>query len=95
MEGCPEKFIVEPVLGEYIPDVMFKDKGDKSICVEVQLTPISQKKMQRKINNFVKGYGVDHDAKILVIASDRPYKNLITPSGFKVIQIRVPQEIQY
>jgi hypothetical protein len=95
MEGCPDNFIVEPVLGDYIPDVMFKDKGGKSLCVEVQLTPISLKKMQHKINQFVKEYGRNHDSKILVIASDRPYKGLTTPSGFKVVQIRVPQEIQY
>jgi hypothetical protein len=95
MEGCPEKFIVEPVLGAYIPDVMFKDKAGKSICVEVQLTPISLKKMQRKVDQFVKEYGRNHDAKILVIASERPYKGLSIPSGFKVVQIRVPQEMRY
>jgi hypothetical protein len=95
MEGCPEKFLVEPVLGEYIPDVMFKDNGDKSICVEVQLTPISLKKMQKKVDGFVKEYGRSHDAKILVIASERPYKGLVVSQGFKLVQIRVPQEIQY
>jgi hypothetical protein len=95
MEGCPEKFIVEPVLGEYIPDVMFKDKGGKSLCVEVQLTPISLKKMQRKVDSFAREFGKSHDARILVIASERPYKGLVVSQGFKLVQIRVPQEIQY
>jgi hypothetical protein len=91
-EGKPEKFLIEPVFGKYEPDLFFKDKSNNSICVEIQLTPISLNKMQDKINRFVSEFGKEHDSKILVIASNEQYKIKI-PNGFKIIKKSVPKEI--
>jgi hypothetical protein len=91
-EGKPENFLIEPMLGSYSPDLFFKDKGNNSICVEIQLTPISQNKMQDKVNRFVTEFGKEHDSKILVICSDIQYK-IKTPNGFKIIRKSVPKEI--
>jgi phosphorylcholine metabolism protein LicD len=90
--GCPDKCIIEPIFGTYEPDLFFKDKNENSICVEIQLTPISHKKMQNKINQFVSEYEKEHDSKILVICSDYKYKKLTIPSGFKMIQKLTPKE---
>jgi hypothetical protein len=89
--GRPEKFIVEPLLGSYEPDVFFKDKNNNSICVEIQLTAISHKKMQKKIDSFVKEYGKEHDSKIFVICSDYRYKTNI-PKGFRLVCQGLPRE---
>jgi hypothetical protein len=93
-EGTPENFLIEPILGTYEPDIFFKDKNNNSICVEIQLTPISIKKMQTKINQFVSEYGKEHDAKIIVICSNKNY-NLKIPNGFKIIKQSVPKEILF
>jgi hypothetical protein len=90
--GRPENFIVEPSLGCYEPDVFFKDKSNKSICVEIQITPISHKKMQKKANDFVKEYNREHDSNIFVLASDYNYK-IELPKGFKLIRQGLPKEI--
>jgi hypothetical protein len=90
--GKPDKFLIEPVFGKYEPDLFFKDQSNNSICVEIQLTPISHKKMQDKINRFVSEYGKEHDSKILVIVSDYPYK-IKNPNGFKIIKQMVSKEI--
>jgi hypothetical protein len=93
--GCPDKCIIEPIFGTYQPDLFFKDKRENSICVEIQLTPISNKKMQTKINQFVSEYGKEHDSKILVLCSDYKYNKLNISSGFKLITKPIPKEIQF
>lgn len=90
--GCPERFLIEPIFGSYEPDIFFKDQNNNSICVEIQLTPISHKKMQTKINQFVSEYGKEHDSKVFVLCSDSSYKNLKIPNGFKMIKQCVPKE---
>jgi hypothetical protein len=90
--GRPKNFIVEPSLGSYEPDIFFKDKSDNSICVEIQITAISHKKMQTKVDAFIKEYGKEHDSKIFVICSDYHYKIKI-PNGFKLVRQRVPCEL--
>jgi len=89
--GMPENCLVEPQLGKYEPDLYFND-GSKNICVEIQLTPISCKKMQQKINNFVTEYGVSHDSQTIVICSDTDYKSLTIPKNFRLIKQKIPQE---
>jgi hypothetical protein len=91
-EGKPENFLIEPMLGSYSPDLFFKDKVNNSICVEIQLTPISQNKMQDKVNRFVAEYGKEHDSTTLVICSDVQYK-IKKANGFKIIRKSVPKEI--
>lgn len=71
--GCPDQCLIEPELGSYEPDLFYKDHFNRSVCVEVQLTRISLKKMQDKVNNFMKEEGKNHDARLLVICADRDY----------------------
>lgn len=93
--GCPEQFLPEPTLGEYRPDVYMKDSKGNSICVEIQLTPISTKRMQTKVEQFVEAFGTEHDAKVLLICSDNEYEKIIMPDGFHIARLSVPEEIYY
>jgi hypothetical protein len=93
-EGTPENFLIEPILGSYEPDVMFKDKSDNTVCVEIQLTPISLKKMETKINQFTKEFNKEHDSKIFVLCSDVDYK-IKNRKDFKIIKKCVPKEIDF
>lgn len=90
--GCPKKFIIEPKLGEYNPDVFMKDLKENSVCAEIQITPISTKKMQSKIDEFVSMYGKEHDAKIMLLVSNSVYDKVIIPNNFKLIRIPLPKE---
>lgn len=90
--NCPEKFLPEPTLGEYKPDVYFIDGKGKHVCVEIQLTPITKKKMQKKLDQFVSSHHQrKHDAYILLIVSDKEY-TLDCPQGFNVCHLPVPRE---
>ena len=91
-ESCPEYFAVEPLLGSYEPDVLYKDHFNRSVCVEIQLTKISNKRMQDKIDRFVKECGITHDSKLLVLVSDFNYKLTIDPR-FKLIRKPIPGEV--
>lgn len=90
--GCPPHFIIEPKFGEYNPDVYMKDRQGNAICVEVQLTPISTKKMQKKVEQFTTTSGKEHDAKIMLLVSDNEYPKLEILTPFKLIRIPVPKE---
>ena len=90
--GCPQVFVVEPQLGEYRPDVYMKDHQGNTACVEVQLTPISTKKMQQKIDQFTSTYGKEHDAPIMLIVSDNEYSKVKIPDGFYLYRIPIPLE---
>lgn len=92
---CPKNFIIEPKLGKYEPDILFKDGSGKTICVEIQLTKISLKRMQEKINDYVKEYEKEHDAEKIVICSENEYKGLVIPNKFKLIKMRLPHEPEY
>ena len=92
---CPANFIIEPILGSYEPDIFFRDKSGNSICVEIQLTPISLKKMQTKINQFVSEFEKNHDSRKFVICSNQNYNKLKIPNGFKIIKQSVPKEINF
>lgn len=91
--GCPENFVIEPILGSYEPDIFFRDKSNNHICVEIQLTPISHNKMQDKINRFVAEYGKEHDSKVFVLCANHGYKKLEMPKGFKLIRQPLPEDI--
>ena len=71
---------------------MFQNKTGKNICVEIQLTPISAKRMQAKIDAFAKEYKVNHDSKTLVICSATPYK-IKKPDNISVLFQNIPEEI--
>lgn len=89
--GCPKNFIIEPLLGEYEPDIFMKDTSQRSICVEIQLTKVANKKIQDKINLFVKEYNVNHDSKTIYLITNSRY-NVTAPNGFMLKQYRMPKE---
>jgi len=83
----PKVFEVEPVINDdFRPDAYVRDISLPSpVLVEVQRTVISTKKMQAKVDEFVKSYlKKQHDAKALWIISDVEYR-LDIPEGFSVI----------
>lgn len=86
----PEQCLIEQPFGCYIPDLFYKDHFNRSVAAEVQLTKISAKKMQNKINHFIKEYGKTHDARLLIVFTDYSY-HLSYPKEFKVIQQSVPK----
>jgi hypothetical protein len=86
----PRKFIVEPILGKYEPDIFFRDKANKTICVEIQITPISHNKMQEKINQFVSEYGKNHDSKTFVLCTNNSYNKLQIQKDFRLIKQSIP-----
>jgi hypothetical protein len=95
LKGCPENFLLEPILGTYEPDILFKDQSNKNICVEIQITPISLNKMKTKINQFVAEYDKEHDSTVFVLCSDQSYNKLKLPNGFKLIKQPLPKEFVF
>lgn len=85
--GQPRTYIVEPDLNceYYRPDVYMEwGEAKEHIIIEVQLTHISTKKMQQKVDNWVKSYKEKrHYAKKMWIVSDNLY-HLTAPTGFEV-----------
>jgi hypothetical protein len=90
--GCPPEFIPEPNWKSYKPDAYMKDRKNNNICVEVQITPISTKKMQTKIDQFVSTHKKEHDARIMLLVSNQEYPKVKIPSSFKLIRIPLPVE---
>src|SRR6185312_4850699 len=88
----PKHFAVEPILGDYEPDILMKDSKGNTICVEIQITPISNKKMQQKVNEFVSMYGKEHDSKTMILSSNQNYPKLRMPNGFKLVKQNLPSE---
>jgi hypothetical protein len=89
--GMPKIFHVEPQWKKYKPDVYMKDKAGNAICVEIQLTPISTKKMQTKVDEFVSSFGKEHDSRVMLLVSNKEYV-VKHPNSFKIVTIPVPQE---
>lgn len=90
--GCPDVFVPEPNWKKYKPDVYMKDIKGNAICVEIQITPISSKKMQTKVDEFVSSYGTEHDAKVMLLVSNNEYSKINIPPSFKLIRIPMPNE---
>jgi hypothetical protein len=91
--GKPNQCIIEPELGSYEPDLFYKDHFNRSVCVEVQLTRISQKRMQEKVNTFIKEEGVNHDSRLLVVYSDYRICGLIfDEKKYKIMMKELPKE---
>jgi hypothetical protein len=91
--GMPSQCAIEPQLGSYEPDLFYKDHFNRSVCVEVQLTNISQKRMQEKINTFIKEEGKNHDARLLYIISDCKFDTFhYDTKKYKIILKEMPKE---
>jgi hypothetical protein len=83
--GKPKTYIVEPNLEceYYRPDV-YMDYKSEHIIIEIQLTHISTRRMQEKVDNWVKSYKEKkHYAKKMWIVSDNLYR-IAAPEGFEV-----------
>lgn len=90
--GCPSFFQPEPTWKEYKPDVYMKDNKGNAVCVEIQITPISTKRMQQKIDEFVSSHSKEHDARVMLLVSNSDYPNVRMPSTFKLIRLPLPKE---
>jgi hypothetical protein len=90
--GCPPVFVPEPNYKNYKPDVYMHDAKGNPICVEIQITPISSKKMQKKVDEFVSTYKKEHDAKIMLLVTNNAYDSVKMPPTFQLIKIPIPKE---
>lgn len=90
--GQPAIYEVEPQIDkEYIPDA-YTRLGELPVVVEVQRSYISNKKMQNKIDGFVKTYlAGKHDARTLWIVSDQRWQ-IEVPEGFTVEQKQLREQ---
>lgn len=90
--GCPKTFHVEPNYKSYKPDVYMHNQKGIPVCVEVQLTPISHKKMENKTIEFMTSHKKkEHDAVVLLLVSDKDY-GIQLPKPYSLITIPVPKE---
>lgn len=80
--GCPEIYEVEPQIDpEYIPDA-YTRVGGTPILVEIQRSYISHKKMQQKIDSWIRTYREGkHDARTLWLVCDLQFR-VSVPEGF-------------
>lgn len=90
--GCPKHFTPEPNWKIYKPDVYMKDRMGNDICVEIQITHISTKKVQTKIEQFVSTYGTEHSARVMLLVTNNSYDKVVMPSGFSLIRLPLPKE---
>jgi hypothetical protein len=71
--GMPEHFDVEPRFNDYEPDV-YTTVDHQKVCIEVQRSRISDRKMQSKVDEFMMSYYMkQHEANILWIYSSNRY----------------------
>jgi hypothetical protein len=90
--GCPPMFEPEPNWKNYKSDAYMQDKKGNYICVEIQITPISSKKMQKKVDEFVSTYGKEHDAKVMLLVTNNAYGSIEAPPPFRIVRIPMPKE---
>lgn len=88
--NCPKNFDVERIFGIYEPDIYTIDKSHL-LCVEIQLTQISNKKMQQKINQFMAEFD-KHKSRVFYLMSDYKYTKLTIDDRFQLIQDDLPKE---
>lgn len=80
----PEFFIVEPEWSSYHPDIYCR-VGCMLWCIEVQLSKVSNLKMQKKINEFIRGYKrQEHDATNLWLRTNHRWEKLQAPKEIDV-----------
>lgn len=86
-------FVIEPTFGTYCPDIYYKDEKQRPYCIEIQLTKISSKKMQLKIDQFVSEYAKGHDSTCMIICTNTQYPKLNVPKGFHILYSPIPPEV--
>lgn len=82
----PPTFIVEPDMKhEYCPDAYMINEKDEQVCIELQLSKVSNKKIQEKVDGFVNSYrDGKHFAKKLYIVTDHRFDFDCKDSEFSV-----------
>lgn len=85
--GKPKHFDVEPVFDtKYRPDAYTTIRGQKAV-IEVQRSHISNKKMQDKVDGFVRTFREGkHEACIMYVVTDENFR-ISAPEGFKLFKI--------
>jgi hypothetical protein len=85
--GQPNHFDVEPNFdNKYRPDAYTTIRGKKAV-VEVQRSHISNKKMQDKVDGFVRTFREGkHEACIMYVVTDENFR-ISAPEGFKLFKI--------
>jgi hypothetical protein len=89
--GQPDIYEVEPDLKHnYRPDA-YTILNQEQVAIEIQLSHVSNKKIQEKIEGFVDSFKKGkHQAKRLWLVTDRPFKYTV-PSGFIVETIALTE----
>lgn len=87
--GKPDIYEVEPKFDEeYQPDAYTRIEGEP-IIVEFQRTHTSNKRMQEKVDGFVRTFKEKkHDATVLLLVSDERYK-VDAPLGFEIRKMTI------
>lgn len=82
--GCPNVFEVEPAWPSYRPDAYAQVDG-QYVCIEVQTSKVTNKRIQNKINRFVRSWQrQEHDATTLWIRSPYTWKHLQAPPQMQI-----------
>ena len=91
--GKPPIYEIEPQVDpEYVPDVY--TRLHEPIIVEIQRSYISHKKMQSKVDGFVRTFKLGkHDARTLWIVTDLDFK-VSVPEGFKVEKVALTPKVE-
>jgi hypothetical protein len=83
--GKPNHYDVEPPFNNYRPDV-YATIGEISVCIEVQLTRVAKRKIQSKVDRFVRSYYLgEHKARVIWIYTEKTY-DLKAPNGIFTVK---------
>lgn len=92
--GKPQHFDVEPNFDtKYRPDAYTTIRGKKAV-IEVQRSHISNRKMQDKVDGFVRTHREGkHEACIMYVVTDENF-SISAPSGYKLFKIPLTPSIE-
>jgi hypothetical protein len=92
--GKPNHFDVEPIFDDkYRPDAYTTLRG-KKVIVEVQRSHTSNKKMQDKVNGFVRTHREGkHEATCMYVVTDENF-NISAPEGYTLYKVPLSPKTQ-
>jgi hypothetical protein len=90
--GKPRHFDVEPNFGTgYRPDAYATIRG-KKVVIEVQRSHISNKKMQDKVDGFVRTHREGkHEATCMYVVTDENF-SISAPAGYNLYKVPLTQK---
>lgn len=90
--GQPRHFDVEPIFDDkYRPDAYATIRG-KKVIIEVQRSHTSNKKMQDKVNGFVRTHREGkHEATAMYVVTDENFK-ISAPDGYNLYKVPLTQK---